>query len=79
LANSGAAKKIFLTGVDGYIAGDIRRTEIDKTIDNYQSLKKKVELISITPTRYKIKTTSVYAFRLKLIIFKKNNLLLTSQ
>ena len=54
-------KKIFLTGVDGYVAGDIRRTEIDNTIDNYQSLKKKVELISITPTRYKIKTTSVYA------------------
>ena len=61
LANSGVAKKIFLTGVDGYVAGDIRRTEIDNTIDNYQSLKKKVELISITPTRYKIKTTSVYA------------------
>lgn len=61
LANSGGAKKIFLTGIDGYVAGDIRRTEIDNTVENYNALKKKVELVSVTPTRYKINTTSVYA------------------
>ena len=61
IANSGKAKTIFLSGLDGYPIEDPRRREIDETLDIYSSLKKKSELISITPTRYKIKSSSVYA------------------
>ena len=61
IANSGKAKKIYLSGLDGYPIEDPRRHEMDETLKVYSSLKKKSELISITPTRYKIKSSSVYA------------------
>ena len=28
----------------------------------YQSLKRKAEIISVTPTKYKVKSRSIYAF-----------------
>ena len=61
IANSGKAKTIYLTGLDGYPIDDPRRHEMDELIKSYLSLKKRSELISITPTRYKIKSSSVYA------------------
>jgi 4-hydroxy 2-oxovalerate aldolase len=61
IANSGKAKKIFVSGLDGYPIEDPRRREMDESLEAYSSLKKKSELISITPTRYKIKSSSVYA------------------
>ena len=61
IANSGKAKKIYISGVDGYPVEDPRRSEMDKTLESYLSLKKKSEIVSITPTRYKIKSSSVYA------------------
>ena len=61
IANSGKAKKIYLSGLDGYSIEDPRRREMDETLEVYSSLKKKSELVSITPTRYKIKSSSVYA------------------
>jgi len=62
IANSGKARKIYLAGFDGYTSDDPRRLEMDQTLSLYQSLKKKVEIISITPTKYKIKSSSVYAY-----------------
>ena len=59
--HSGKAKKIYLSGLDGYSIEDPRRREMDETLEVYSSLKKKSELVSITPTRYKIKSSSVYA------------------
>ena len=61
ISNSGKAKKIYIAGFDGYEAEDPKRTEMDDLFSLYQSLKKKSELVSITPTRYKVKSTSVYA------------------
>ena len=61
VANSGKAKKIYVSGLDGYPIEDPRRREMDESLEIYSSLKKKSELISITPSRYKIKLSSVYA------------------
>ena len=62
IANSGRAKKIFASGLDGYSIGDQRGIEMEETLKLYQGLKKKSDLISITPTRYKINSTAIYAF-----------------
>ena len=62
IANSGFAKKIYFSGLDGYPVEDPRRSEMDEIFKLYFSLKNYSEIISITPTRYKIKSTSVYAF-----------------
>ena len=62
IANSGRAKKIFISGLDGYPVEDPRRAEMDDVFKLYFSLKKYKDIISITPTRYKIKSSSVYAY-----------------
>ena len=41
--------------------GDPKRREMDELFSLYQSLKKKADLVSITPTKYKVKSVSVYA------------------
>ena len=61
IANSGKAKRIYIAGFDGYEAEDPKRREMDELFSLYQSIKKKSELTSITPTKYKVKSTSVYA------------------
>ena len=61
IANSGKAKKIYIAGFDGWETDDPKRLEMDELFALYNSLKKKVEIESITPTKYKIKSTSVYA------------------
>lgn len=61
IANSGKAKKIYLAGFDGYDAEDPRRIEMDQTLSLYHSIKDKIEIISVTPTKYKIRSSSVYA------------------
>ncbi len=62
IANSGQAKKIYLTGLDGYPVEDPRRAEMDEVFKLYFSQKNYSDIISVTPTRYKIKSTSVYAY-----------------
>lgn len=62
ISNSGKAKKIYIAGFDGYNAEDPKRREMDELLILYQSLKRKSELISITPTKYKVKSVSVYSF-----------------
>jgi 4-hydroxy 2-oxovalerate aldolase len=61
IANSAKSKKIYVSGLDGYPMEDPRRHEMDETLKLYLSTKNRSELISITPTRYKIKSSSVYA------------------
>ena len=61
IANSAKSKKIYVSGLDGYPIEDPRRHEMDETLKLYLSTKNRSELISITPTRYKIKSSSVYA------------------
>ena len=61
ISNSGKAKKIFLAGFDGYSADDPRRIEMDKMLSMYTSTNNTIEITSITQTKYKIKSTSIYA------------------
>jgi len=61
ICNSGGAKKIYLAGFDGYEENDARGVEMDKVFSLYSNLDKVAELISITQTKYKIKSSSIYA------------------
>ncbi|MDC1258263.1 aldolase catalytic domain-containing protein [Pelagibacteraceae bacterium] len=62
IAISGNAKKIMLAGFDGYSSEDPRRLETDQLISLYNLLKKtKPTLTTITPSKYKLDSTSVYA------------------
>ena len=61
IATSGKAKKILLAGFDGYSADDPRRVEMDSLLALYQQSRSRIPLVSITPTRYKINSTSIYA------------------
>ena len=61
ISNSGNAKKIYLAGFDGYHSDDARRIEMDNMFSLYSSIDGAAELISITQTKYKVKSSSVYA------------------
>ena len=61
MITSGSAKKILMSGFDGYGSDDPRSREIKDVLALYQSSSDSRELVSITPTRYDIPTHSVYA------------------
>jgi len=61
IATSGRAARIFLAGFDGYGADDPRTAEMDGMLSDYQSTPGALPVLSITPTRYKMPATSVYA------------------
>ena len=60
IATSGKAKKILLTGFDGYGADDPRRKEIDNVFNLYKKTRGSVDFFSITETRYEIPIKSIY-------------------
>ena len=62
IANSGKAKTIFISGLYGYPIEDPKRAEMDEVLRLYSLVKKSPKIISITPTRYKLKSLSVYAY-----------------
>ncbi len=64
IATSGQATRILLAGFDGYGAEDPRNAEIDNLFTGYQKAEGALELLAITPTKYKIASTSVYAMAL---------------
>ena len=59
IANSGQAKSILIAGIDGY-NNDELNSEMNELIKSYYKNKKSLKAISITPTKYKIKTKSVF-------------------
>jgi 4-hydroxy 2-oxovalerate aldolase len=61
LATSGRAARILLAGFDGYGSDDPRTVEMDQLLALYQSAPGALPLLAITPTRYKVPATSVYA------------------
>lgn len=61
VATSGKAARIFLAGFDGYGADDPRTAEMDSMLNDYQNTPGALPVLSITPTRYKVPATSVYA------------------
>jgi 4-hydroxy 2-oxovalerate aldolase len=61
IATSGKAVRILLAGFDGYVADDARTIEMDGLLTMYRAAYGALPIQSITPTRYKISSTSVYA------------------
>jgi 4-hydroxy 2-oxovalerate aldolase len=60
-ATSGKATRILLAGFDGYGADDPRTAEMNSILRTYQRANGALPLLSITPTRYTMPATSVYA------------------
>ena len=60
-ATSGKASRILLAGFDSYGSDDPRTDEMDNLLQDYQLADGALLLLSITPTRYKIASSSVYA------------------
>ena len=61
VSTSGKANRIYLAGFDGYGVDDPRTAEMDDLLFHYQSCELAIPLLSITPTKYNIPCTSVYA------------------
>jgi len=59
--SSGNAKRIYLAGFDGYPSGDLRNIEMDEIISKFLEIENIPELVAITPTRYNVPATSIYA------------------
>lgn len=57
---AGKASKLLMAGFDGYSADDPRNSEMNKLIKLYASQEQALELLSVTPTRYEIKSQSIY-------------------
>lgn len=53
VAASGKASRILLAGFDGYPAGDVRNTEVEKVLQDLEAAPGAPKVISVTPTRYK--------------------------
>lgn len=60
-ATSGRAARVLLAGFDGYPAGDPRSREMDELLQAYAQVAEARPLLAITPSRYKLSSTSVYA------------------
>lgn len=61
IATSGQATQILLAGFDGFSADDPRMAEMDELFASYQQAQGSIPILAITPTRYKIPATTVYA------------------
>ena len=58
---SGKANQILMAGFDGFSSDDPRSGEMQSLLKYYQIKAEALELLAITPTRYNIKSSSVYA------------------
>ena len=59
ICTSGECKKIFFAGLDGYNNNSQKKFEMDDVLQNYKLEKKSRPIISLTPTKYKIKTMKI--------------------
>lgn len=60
VATSGDAKRIYLVGFDGYPEGDPRNIESENILSAYNQAVNVIEIICLTPTRYKVKKESIF-------------------
>ena len=60
LASVSCAKKILLTGIDGYEKSDPRQQEMVTALERYNRLGGTIPIYAITPTTYPIKQRSIY-------------------
>lgn len=61
MATSGKASRILLAGFDGFGADDPRTAEMEELLAAYQAAAGALPVVSITPTRYNIPSSSIYA------------------
>ena len=61
IASSGKAKRVLLAGFDGYGVDDPRTKEINDLLVLYQGVKNSAPILAITPTRFHVPASSVYA------------------
>lgn len=61
IATSGRAKCIFCAGFDGYGSDDPRTIEMNHLLAGYKEAEGALKVMAITPTKYEMPTTSVYA------------------
>lgn len=61
IATSGKATRVLLAGFDGFSADDPRTAEMEELLAAYQRADGALPLLAITPTRYNIPVSSVYA------------------
>ena len=57
---AGKAANLLMAGFDGYSADDPRNFEMNKLFKLYASQESALKLLSVTPTRYEIKSQSIY-------------------
>lgn len=60
IATSGGACRISLAGFDGFSADDPRNAEMEKLLELYLQHPEHLPLRSVTPTRYRVPTISIY-------------------
>jgi len=61
IATSGKAARVLLAGFDGFAADDPRTAEMEELLATYGAAVGALPLLAITPTRYNLPATSVYA------------------
>jgi len=61
IATSGKATRILLAGFDGFSADDPRTEEMEALFESYQNANGALPILAVTPTRYKIQSSSIYA------------------
>lgn len=61
IATSGKATRILLAGFDGYGSDDPRSTEVDNLLYKFSQISVTPQVLAVTPTQYKVESTSIYA------------------
>lgn len=61
VAASGKARRVLLAGFDGYPGEDPRNAEVNDVLELYQANASAPELLAVTPTRFQVPCTSIYA------------------
>ena len=62
LAAAAGARRVFLAGFDGFEASDPRQQEMNELFDLFRRTFPGIEVIALTPTRFNVTQSSVYAY-----------------
>ena len=63
-ASAGRSNRILVAGLDGYSLGDSRQFEMENILECYTKSNCPLEILSVTPTTYKLRQTTIYNFDL---------------
>jgi len=61
IATQAGAKKISFVGFDGYTSDDPRQEEMNDVIREYEALRESLDIVSLTPTSYRVKQSSIFS------------------